>query len=135
QIAEKDLADYESEIHSLQIRIAQVRARHENLKAYTTNLGSLLSPIRRLPNELLGKIFGFASNPNDLTSRLRGSSASAVSSVCARWRQLALNSPEVWSSMRIYLCDKDDYEAEPDAILTETVLLFLQRSKNYPLSL
>ncbi|KIK54897.1 hypothetical protein GYMLUDRAFT_264372 [Collybiopsis luxurians FD-317 M1] len=91
--------------------------------------------VKQLPNELLGKIFGFASNPNDLTSRLCGSWASVVSSVCARWRQPALNSPEVWSSMRIYLCNKDDYEAEPDAILTETVLLFLQRSKSYPLSL
>ncbi|KIK54896.1 hypothetical protein GYMLUDRAFT_130580, partial [Collybiopsis luxurians FD-317 M1] len=98
----KDIADYKLEIRSLQIHISEMRTRRTQLKVYKASLKSLLSPIRRLPNELLYRIFGLTYSTNHLVSRDHQILALAISSVCTRWRQLALSSPDLWSSMDIY---------------------------------
>ncbi|KAF9058925.1 hypothetical protein BDP27DRAFT_1203166, partial [Rhodocollybia butyracea] len=54
---DEDLDGYESEIHRLQIRIADIQNRRERLKTHAKCLRSLLSPIRKLPNELLTSVF------------------------------------------------------------------------------
>jgi len=54
------------------------------------------SPIHRLPPELLGNIFSFYDHTFDT---LPTSFAWAVAHVCNRWRQIALNTPRLWSKI------------------------------------
>ncbi|KAF9040337.1 hypothetical protein BDP27DRAFT_1244625, partial [Rhodocollybia butyracea] len=91
---QKDLDDYESEIYRLQIHIADIQTRRESLRTHEENLQSLLSPIRRLPNELLTRVFGYVCIENDLMDRCP--SALILGSVCLRWRQLTIGCPELW---------------------------------------
>ncbi|KAF9040336.1 hypothetical protein BDP27DRAFT_1244614, partial [Rhodocollybia butyracea] len=95
---EKDIDDYESEIHQLQIRMTDVRNRRERLRTHAENLRSLFSPLRKLPNELLARFFSYACITNDLTGG-QGGSAVILGSVCLRWRQLTLACPELWSNI------------------------------------
>ncbi|KAE9388736.1 hypothetical protein BT96DRAFT_778739, partial [Gymnopus androsaceus JB14] len=58
-LSDRDLDDYESEVDRLQSRIVYVEAQKQRLLDYKTKLRSLLSPTRRFPNEILGRIFEF----------------------------------------------------------------------------
>ena len=53
-----------------------------------------VSPIKRLPNELLRHIFFF--NFDDCAW-----SAWVISAVCSLWRRLVLNMPKLWSKVRL----------------------------------
>ncbi|KAF9065585.1 hypothetical protein BDP27DRAFT_48325 [Rhodocollybia butyracea] len=128
---EKDLDDYESEIHALQIRIADIEKRRTRLRTHAENLQSLLSPIRRLPNELLMRVFGYACIENELTYGC--GSALTLGSVCLRWRQLTIECPELWSNMNICIVAEDEFDEVGDVRLAARVNLYLGRSKSHPL--
>ncbi|KAF9040338.1 hypothetical protein BDP27DRAFT_1305446, partial [Rhodocollybia butyracea] len=100
QSVEKDLDGYESEMHRLQIRMTNVRNRRERLKTHAENLRSLFSPIRKLPNELLVRVFSYVCIENDLMYG-QGGSAVTLGSVCLRWRQLTLACPELWANIKV----------------------------------
>ncbi|KAF9067452.1 hypothetical protein BDP27DRAFT_1328851, partial [Rhodocollybia butyracea] len=131
---DEDLDGYESEIHRLQIRIADIRNRQERLKTYATHLHSLFSPIRRLPNELLTSIFGYVCVTNRLDVCEYGA-ALTLSYVCLRWRQLTIGCPELWSKMTIDICNVDDDEVATGGKLATFVNIYLDRSKSLPLQL
>ncbi|KAF9069489.1 hypothetical protein BDP27DRAFT_1186687, partial [Rhodocollybia butyracea] len=57
QNVQRDLQDYESEIHRLESRSLFLKAQMERLQQYTSQVRSLLSPVRRVPDEILQSIF------------------------------------------------------------------------------
>ncbi|KAE9406621.1 hypothetical protein BT96DRAFT_223414 [Gymnopus androsaceus JB14] len=109
-LSDRDLENYESEIIRLKSQIFYVEAQKKRLQDYKVKLRSLMSPIRQLPNETLGRIFEFACNENLLqqypwldpdnppptallSPLLRHLPTLAISAVCARWRSLTLSTP------------------------------------------
>ncbi|KAJ8079642.1 hypothetical protein PM082_011229 [Marasmius tenuissimus] len=117
--AEYDVIQFEDCIERLRERQAVLR---RNIARYS----SLLSPIRKLPTEILRRIFGFAcvTDPND--DEFRGSAVPFhLSGVCGRWRELVLNSPELWANISLDLEVRTQY----------SVNLILERSRQHPLSL
>ncbi|KAF8590761.1 hypothetical protein K439DRAFT_1627495 [Ramaria rubella] len=71
-----------------------------------------ISPIRRLPHELLREVFliNFEHNPR---------CAWVLSSVCSLWRRLALSMPKLWSKIRLETTQNDS---------ADTIRLWLERS-------
>ncbi|KAF9058921.1 hypothetical protein BDP27DRAFT_1239789, partial [Rhodocollybia butyracea] len=130
----EDLDGYESEIHRLQIRIADIQNRRERVKTYTKHLRSLLSPIHKLPNELLTIIFGYVCVENELQDR-GGGAALTLSHVCMRWRQLTIACPVLWSAMTMDFVKQHDDDIAADGKLSTIVRLYLDRSKSVPLRL
>ncbi|KAK1228255.1 hypothetical protein PQX77_008706 [Marasmius sp. AFHP31] len=64
----------------------------------------LLSPIRRLPVEILGKILTLAAEQNVFSTPARSRwDSSRLSSVCSLWRTIALEEPEVWRKLTVEL--------------------------------
>ncbi|KAF9073111.1 hypothetical protein BDP27DRAFT_1190094, partial [Rhodocollybia butyracea] len=57
QNIERDLQDYDMEIQRLESRRILLAAQRENLKQYASEVQSLLSPVRRVPDETLRCIF------------------------------------------------------------------------------
>ncbi|KAF9072044.1 hypothetical protein BDP27DRAFT_1361291 [Rhodocollybia butyracea] len=57
---DKDLEDYESEILHLRSRIFYIKTQQTRLKKHAADLHSLNSPIRKIPNEILLRIFNYA---------------------------------------------------------------------------
>ncbi|KAK0466605.1 hypothetical protein IW261DRAFT_1683506, partial [Armillaria novae-zelandiae] len=67
------------------------------------NAKKILSPCRRLPNELLTDIFIRCSSVCDeLDSPLNpGAFHWTLSHVCRKWREVAIGTPEMWSHIRL----------------------------------
>ncbi|KAJ8095684.1 hypothetical protein PM082_022942 [Marasmius tenuissimus] len=106
--------------------IQRVRERQAMLQRNIARCESLLSPIRKLPTEILRRIFGFACAMDHPTSSKSTTMTSLLlSSVCIRWREITLHSPELWSSISIELAEQGIYPAK----------LALERSQQQPLSL
>lgn len=90
------------------------------------------------PTEILSRIFEFSL---DGPLQLHGNSPglpSSLTATCRRWREVALTSPRIWSSVYVDYDESD--EPEPRSLLTkqhsERLLLFqtwLARSKSAPI--
>ncbi|KAE9408955.1 hypothetical protein BT96DRAFT_787040, partial [Gymnopus androsaceus JB14] len=148
-LSEKDLDDYDTEIVHLQSQIVYVQEQKKLLNEYKTGLQSLLSPFRKLPNEILCIIFELACtdnllqeypwpNPTELSLPvITNVPALAISAVCTRWRSLALASPRLWSQFRLEIAPKEETTVDLDRQrgFISTLQLFLDRSANSPLQI
>ncbi|KAF9061625.1 hypothetical protein BDP27DRAFT_1234902, partial [Rhodocollybia butyracea] len=122
------------------------------LKTQRAALLSLLSPIRKLPNETLSRIFKHVCEenllqcnpwleeednpPTDITSPvITHLPAMAVGSVCSRWRALALSSPSLWENLAVETHTAGWGDGENFKGFTDAVKLYLQRSGDLPLRL
>ncbi|KAK1231922.1 hypothetical protein PQX77_004941 [Marasmius sp. AFHP31] len=119
------------EINKYNALILLLESKKEKLKKSMEKFRSLLSPVHRLPSELLLEIFGYLCEVNVL-DHSKMPPASALSMVCGRWRQVTLASPRLWSSISLQL---DRSEGRRDKVIANLAQLFLERSKNTALKL
>ncbi|KIK53321.1 hypothetical protein GYMLUDRAFT_49340 [Collybiopsis luxurians FD-317 M1] len=138
---ERDLEDYETEVVQLQSQILLLQQKRQHIKTYMTNARSLLSPVRRVPNEILGVIFEYACNqnliqefpwslddnppPTELTSpAISFLPALSISSTCSRWHSIAKSS-NLWSNLRLEVTTKFPGLLDPTMNIIQ---MFLTRS-------
>ncbi|KAF8919009.1 hypothetical protein CPB85DRAFT_1279821 [Mucidula mucida] len=112
-----------SALNDLSARIARQK------EAITTSLSlhmSALSPIRRLPHDLLISIFYWASfnTPDSLDV---AEAPWTLGMVCALWRNIVLTTPILWSTVIL----KPEYNPNSPLIAAE----YLRRSGLHPLSI
>ncbi|KAE9401964.1 hypothetical protein BT96DRAFT_817190, partial [Gymnopus androsaceus JB14] len=125
---EKDMGDYAAEIANLQSRILSIQGKKDRLEAHLRAYASLVAPIRRVPDEILGEIFEYyCSSPCALYLNGTGNGPLIVSAVCSHWRSIVHSTPSLWSRISLRLGP----ESAPRSILQ----LFLDRSKEVPLEL
>ncbi|KAF9060528.1 hypothetical protein BDP27DRAFT_1407069 [Rhodocollybia butyracea] len=133
-LADKDFEDHVSEM----ARLEKQRAK----------LLSLISPMRKLPNEVLLCLFQHVCEenllqcypwpfrqkpPTEITSPVITYLPSmAISSVCSRWRELALSSPSLWANLVV---ETHTLESETSVGFADTVIRYLERSDGLPLRL
>ncbi|KIK63404.1 hypothetical protein GYMLUDRAFT_106225, partial [Collybiopsis luxurians FD-317 M1] len=141
---ERDQEDYETEICRLEARVLFFATQQERLREYSAQIKALTSPIRKLPNELLGRIFDECCEMNHFSVKqlpvktacsIRAAPAMAVSSVCARWRRIALSLPAIWSRICL-LWDVKAGRAYPEPEYEKShfpTTIFLTRSLAHPL--
>ncbi|KAF5390459.1 hypothetical protein D9757_005231 [Collybiopsis confluens] len=146
---ELDLQDYEAEMAWLEARALLLISQKERLSQYATRVKAFLSPIRRLPDELLREIFDLSCHMNRFSvHRFRVSSvfdfrtapAMAISSVCSRWRKSALAMPSIWSRIALdWFMDMDDRNSwREDGFWDENIFPLytsLARSLSCPLTI
>ncbi|KIK70201.1 hypothetical protein GYMLUDRAFT_34693 [Collybiopsis luxurians FD-317 M1] len=139
-----DLEDYDAEIHRLKARIFVLETQQDRLKEYSVQIRALSSPVRKLPDELLCRIFDeccgmncFAVNelPLKTAYSLRDVPAMAIGSVCSRWRKIALSLPSIWSRISLRweapVTDSEVQDGERSLLLDN----LMARSLSYPLTL
>ncbi|KAE9388746.1 hypothetical protein BT96DRAFT_980927 [Gymnopus androsaceus JB14] len=123
-LCDRDYEDYELEVARLESQIWYIREQQKRLEDHKKKLGSLRSPIRKLPNETLQSIFDYACDWNLLqefpwflesdpptiisSSPMAYLPASSISATCSRWRSVS-------------------------NAFTDALELYLGRSKEYPL--
>lgn len=88
----------DQDISQLQAAIDKLNAKKALLDAYARGHQGTLSPIRRLPNEILSNIFTFCSTEDPSRSKAE-STRWRLCRVNARWRQLALSHHQLWASI------------------------------------
>ncbi|KAF9064644.1 hypothetical protein BDP27DRAFT_1333240 [Rhodocollybia butyracea] len=146
-LADKDIEDHDSEVARLQA----IQANRQRLEIQRAKLRSLLSPMRKLSNEILLHIFQYACKENILQSypwlseqqpwtKLRSPVITylptmAISSVCSRWRTLALSSPSLWANLTVETHTATLDQSKILLGFIDTVARYLERSGDWPLKI
>ncbi|KAJ7587168.1 hypothetical protein C8J56DRAFT_92346 [Mycena floridula] len=128
--------------------------KHQNKLSYEISIHqSFISPIRRLPSELLGLIFSFFCTVDfwdcdpfqSKSKRMTGSlfrEPFIIATVCSHWRSIALSMPSLWSTIMLggetVEKSREDPEADNPDVLAFPEDVFevaLERSGRHPLKL
>ncbi|KAF9033964.1 hypothetical protein BDZ89DRAFT_983780 [Hymenopellis radicata] len=127
------LSDVQADITTLQTVIAE-------LEAYASQIRTIVSPIRFVPNEILCLIFQAVCADATPETRML---PLILSSVCARWREVAVGTPHLWTFIyaaprrQRLLCPDEEapaLELERDRI-GEVIPLYLTRSRLMPVNI
>ncbi|ESK88365.1 hypothetical protein Moror_14798 [Moniliophthora roreri MCA 2997] len=132
--AEEEIRKCEYEMKKLVTKILSLENGRRGLQKSVDLYRSVLSPVQRMPTEMLSSIFAFCCEKNELSSPRR-LPVMSLSMVCARWRDIVLSTPWLWSKL--------DVDFEPSYALpsrnkilsmAQITQLFMQRSQNAPLT-
>ncbi|KAF7371153.1 F-box domain-containing protein [Mycena sanguinolenta] len=98
------LACLDDEISKLQDKLTQLRDERSSLSNYLTRNKAILSPLRRMPPELLGEIFLWTlPSMREIWAREHyvADSSWALSHTSSSWRAICLSIPSLWSRVAI----------------------------------
>ncbi|TEB34971.1 hypothetical protein FA13DRAFT_1426396 [Coprinellus micaceus] len=109
----KELGDVDHEIQHLTQRLTLLHSRRETLQNTVRKYTGICSPIRALPEDILGEIFDRCL-PHDRLSVFHVNDAPfLLTAVCRRWRAVALQNPRLWTRFHVvtnmYNMDPPDY--------------------------
>lgn len=100
EISDNNMVQLNRDIISAEIALAEMKKRYHQLRTHRQVHAALLTPMRRLPVELLAAIFE-ACLPDRPDRNLRD--PLTLAGVCRRWRIVAVSTGRLWSRMEIYL--------------------------------
>ncbi len=95
------------EVTHLKTLLSTLQRELDNTQRDLDHHKSILAPIRLLPDDLLLRIFKFASHGTDDQLSHRSHSRWALLRVCHSWRVIALNNPTLWSVLAFNFIDWD----------------------------
>ena len=97
----QELSQLNAKITEMRTALMQVARTRDRLQAAANQHHALISPLRRLPPELLQVIFVYCL-PLHRNAVMHSSEAPVLlGRVCSEWRRISLSTPEVWSSLHI----------------------------------
>jgi hypothetical protein len=96
-----ELTEYDKEISRLHSAIFVLEERKKNLGSQMQRLQKLLSPVRKLPREVLSEIFlycdpTFRIGPDGIHAPSR-----SIAAVCTYWRSIALSDRQLWTDISL----------------------------------
>ncbi|KAF5356429.1 hypothetical protein D9758_009506 [Tetrapyrgos nigripes] len=140
---EQDLSDYKEDIQIVENVLLDLKRKKGELERYVDHCKAYLSPIRRLPTEIMSEIFLIYqdlhwSDREDrqfrepLTRPVMAYSSPAMtalvlSSVCKLWYTITLATPQLWSRFSLQIRGKC-------GSLFHLLEIYLSRSKQHPLT-
>ncbi|KAK7006028.1 hypothetical protein R3P38DRAFT_1727405 [Favolaschia claudopus] len=137
------LAKLDGEILALRQKLDGLVDERESLETYIQSHKALMSPIRRIPLDLLEQIF-IACLPAHRNCVMSAQEAPVLlGRICSSWRTLSLSAPRLWSRLHIVLPPPDheslsrdrDIFAAKTAQRLEVASTWLGRTGNCPLSI
>ncbi|KAK7050112.1 hypothetical protein R3P38DRAFT_2862007 [Favolaschia claudopus] len=142
-----ELARYDAEILRLKSELYTLEQERMQLQMYYDEANALSSPVRLVPSEILAAIFALQQPPTLETDPETGSTDNAMailaqnhllvlSRVCARWHDIVLGTPALWSNveLRFPLWDETPYEPTDFDKLMRVLGKVLERGRSIPLS-
>lgn len=88
-----------SEIHQINLELASLMMKREHFFKHITNCDAILAPYKKLPSELVSKIFRFIIPPHSAEFPLKRGQQNLrlqITQVCSKWRQIAFGIP-LWN--------------------------------------
>ncbi|KAJ7113229.1 hypothetical protein C8R43DRAFT_1242666 [Mycena crocata] len=100
---QKDLISLQEEYGRLDALIRELTAQRDLVKEAMQSKQALISPIRRLPDDIIQEIFlaGLPTHHNAIMSAHEA--PLLLCRVCSVWRVLALATPRLWASLHVHL--------------------------------
>ncbi|KAJ6463497.1 hypothetical protein C8R45DRAFT_521673 [Mycena sanguinolenta] len=131
---EDELARIDTRIGDMEIALAELKEQRASLKAPIDAHKALISPMRRIPHDVLLEIF-CACLPSEHNALIDSAEAPLVlGRICKHWRSVAYLTPILWSTIHI---PSLNYTQAPPKIcsrLESIVEEWLKRSATCPLS-
>ncbi|KAF5318328.1 hypothetical protein D9758_018288 [Tetrapyrgos nigripes] len=126
----KCLHDAEYSASQIESKIISLRNEQQKIFLLIDRYRSLLAPIRRLPPEILLRVFVLCC-PESKVAKEMDCPVVRLSQVCAGWRDLALKTSSLWAAMRI-----DLYHSKHDMLkINRMINAHLTLSRRSPLHL
>ncbi|KAF7345222.1 F-box domain-containing protein [Mycena sanguinolenta] len=126
----KDLTSVTEEISRLQSMIDDAINRREKLQHFIDAHLALLSPARRLHEDIVREVFT-ATLPSTRNATISSDEAPLLlCRVCKSWRAVALSTPQLWASFHIVVTPPPNFER-----LMTLVETWLTRSGSVPLDI
>ncbi|KAJ7457440.1 hypothetical protein FB451DRAFT_1274898 [Mycena latifolia] len=134
-----ELARIDAQIDEMKIAIRQLKTMRASLNAEIEAHRALISPMRRVPQDILLEIF-FACLPPTHNALIDPLEAPMLfGRICASWRSVAYSTPNLWSSLHIPELPSSNWisTVPPDLEdeLVKVVETWLDRSATCPLSI
>ncbi|KAJ7605416.1 hypothetical protein FB45DRAFT_1069376 [Roridomyces roridus] len=119
-----------AETHLVRVKeaIAILTAQGNELEVFLQNHRAVMSPLRRLPNEMLSEIFLRCMDFDAPFDPVRNE-AWVLARVCRRWRSVASTTSHLWSH---FIFPQDEYTGRPRARLIPRRLWETQLERAYP---
>ncbi|KAJ7467779.1 hypothetical protein B0H11DRAFT_1664285, partial [Mycena galericulata] len=98
------LASLDDEISSLRAQLELLEKERASLFSYHMQNKGIVSPLRRMPPEVLGEIFSWTlPSPVETWSCSRfDESPWVLTHICSRWRAISIALPSLWSQVIIH---------------------------------
>ncbi|ESK89145.1 hypothetical protein Moror_5267 [Moniliophthora roreri MCA 2997] len=90
-------------LHSIEEQILRLEAERDELKKIIYHHKALLSPIQRIPRDVLAEIFIKCLPDDHFPSCNMNDIPLLLTVVCRSWRDLAFSTPRLWNKIHIYL--------------------------------
>ncbi|KAF7290380.1 F-box domain-containing protein [Mycena chlorophos] len=135
------LRHLDAKIADLQRSIDALIVERDAVASFVESHQQLLSPIRRVPPELLQEIFIACLPSTDLAAMSASEAPLLLTGVCSRWRDIATATPRLYSHFHVYCALPGQDDHYPDtrkqafAWRLDTMKLWITRSHPLPLSI
>ncbi|KAF7376131.1 hypothetical protein MSAN_00028000 [Mycena sanguinolenta] len=133
----KEAAALSAEIERLRALIHQLIQKRDNLEGFIHAHEALVSPVRRLPADIMAEIFAACMPPDRNAIMSAAEAPLLLCRVCRAWRDVALSTPRLWASL--HTVAHGNIRADgPDSKLQKVVKAidsWLSRSGVLPLSI
>ncbi|KAK7013757.1 hypothetical protein R3P38DRAFT_3003892 [Favolaschia claudopus] len=145
-VANLEVARYATEIGMLQNELNRLTLERDAFASYAEVCRSALSPVHRMPNELLAYIFkwcfphklysiGYRTRtPAEEVDRICRHHLLELSRVCFRWHYVVMDTPQLWSHLAVDMRVWNECDV-PVANLLRMLESSLDRGKQHPLTL
>ncbi|KAJ3828648.1 hypothetical protein F5880DRAFT_1698413 [Lentinula raphanica] len=127
------LVEHCAELERLDKEIARALREKEKIKNFVEAHRALMSPVRQLPDEVLGEIFVHCLPTERNAVRSLDEAPLLLITICRDWRRVALNTHRLWSSIHIFLPPDLNNQAMFRRVMG--IRTWLGRSGTLPLSI
>ncbi|KAJ6559950.1 hypothetical protein B0H19DRAFT_1027685 [Mycena capillaripes] len=115
---QKDLNDLTEELERLDALRKEISQKRRNLQRFIDAHHALLSPVRRLPEDVVRAIF-MACLGSDRNPAISGQEAPLLwCQICRSWRTIALATPRLWAAIHIVVPDPSRLQQLVDRVAT-----------------
>lgn len=135
----EELRGLDEEIARLMSRLDELRLERDKVEAYVDPHRVLLTPVRRLPPDILGEIFVHCLPTDRNPTRSLAEAPLLLGMICRSWRDISLSTPRVWTGIHVYiphvLISQHQSLSDLVELRTQGVQRWLGRSGTLPLSI
>ncbi|KAF9258791.1 hypothetical protein L218DRAFT_876250, partial [Marasmius fiardii PR-910] len=134
------LCDPLKRLRELDEKISHLQAEREIIQTFVDNHRAILSPSRKLPADIWSLIFVQCLPPSEFAVGVITEAPLVLTRICRWWREIALSTTGLWSTIHINIPIKPD-NAEDEWYITkmqarmEGVTAWLDRSGSLPLGI
>ncbi|KAF5374452.1 hypothetical protein D9615_009121 [Tricholomella constricta] len=114
--------------------IEKLRLRQKEIDEYVSGHRTIVSPFRRLPVELIQRVFVHTLPPHNSVMSAK-EAPMLLGRVCSSWRHMSLSTPLLWSSLHLRVPVNLRRDVSLQTRYGDAVAAWLSRSGDLPLSI